>query len=166
MRLAIAFSLLMLGATPTVASATTPTPPPEKLSRDFSFGCRMLAEDAVPSDLTINIRHEELAAGEAVARHTYWWSLSGDRARFPVNETFQNMRSIEFGAPQSGLSFVAEDGWRYVYQLYYGVAEEYPRRVFVPDHLLVRKRLESDPQGAWSLVAIGQCALVDAKEIS
>ncbi|MGB3797704.1 MAG: hypothetical protein WA957_15545 [Alteraurantiacibacter sp.] len=166
MNVARILSVLVLIGLPAGVMATSPLTAPQKLTRDFNFTCRMLTEGAEPSDLSIDIRYEKLNEEESFSKDAYWWSLSGDLSRFPVNETYMNMRSVELNQPQSSLSFVAADGWRYSYQLFYGIAEDYPQRVYATDHLLVRKRLEGDVDGAWTLVAIGECASTAAKDFS
>jgi hypothetical protein len=165
-------STALMGLSISVQSAaTTPLPPPTKLAQDFSFSCLILSPQKPAMTLSIKIRYQQITEKNSFYQTAYWWSLLGDDQRFPSNQTFMNMRSLETFEPTSTLYFQAADGWGYHYSLYYGVEERYPGFVYVPDHLVIRRRRADAGAGAtapatpndWQLVGIGECRLNSEK---
>jgi hypothetical protein len=158
MKRSYALAIVLAVGAPSVLTANTPLPPPRKLTQDFSFTCLMLSEQEPATSLAISIRYELMSEQNSSFRTAYWWALTGGGERFPSNETFMNMRSMEMDDPQSSFGFVAEDGWFYSYTLHYDIDARSFQSVYVPDHLIVRKRLEGTPSTS-QLVGIGECRL-------
>jgi hypothetical protein len=140
-------------------------PSPAKLAQDFGFTCLMLSEQEPATSLSIDMRYEEVKAEVSIYRKAYWWTVSGDKDRFPSNETFKNMRSLESERPESQMGFTTAGGWAYSYTLHYVAEERFPDFVYVPDHLVVRRKRADELGSAWQLVGIGECRLQTTKPV-
>jgi hypothetical protein len=162
-RLCWTAATLVALAVPSSLTANTPLPMPVKLAENVDFTCRMLSEREPPATLVINLQYEAETYHNSFNRFYYWWTVSGDKTRFPSNTTFMNMKSAEINEPTSRLWFVAADGWRYLYTLYYGIKERYPSFYYVPDHLTVRRWHDAEAKSDAQLVGIGECQLNSQK---
>jgi hypothetical protein len=147
-------------------AAETPLPSPVKLAEDLDFTCQMLSERAPPTTLLIHLRYQPETYKNSLFALSYWWTISGDDLRYPSRNTFMNMRSMETEfQPTSRLSFVAADGWRYSYSLYYGVEERFPSFYYIPDHLIVRRWKDLETKPAAQLVGVGECHLNSPRRV-
>ena len=134
-----------------IAMLIPPSPPPMKLTGNYSFVCEMADADGARTKLELGLRYEK--TGD---RDGYWWSIAGDSKKYPVNSTYRNMYSYEnVWSDKSGLGF-GVGGQEYSYALYYSSHETYPSFTYMPDHLVVRKS-SSGTRPTEEPVGIGFC---------
>ena len=160
-RVKAAIAILLLTMAAPVQADILPLP--QKLVENFGFTCLMLSEHTPATPLLVNIRYEPILEKNSFYRTAYWWTIAGKNDRFPSNNTFMNMRSLESDEPTSALSFQTADGWNYTYGLYYRVEERFPSFVYVPDHLVVRRSRAGASSSAVQLIGIGECRLNPVK---